>query len=244
MRPRLLARRRRPNLYPPRGSVVRGRGGPGQPPSPYLVGSAPLSGRAAMNGAGPAPAQRGRPAHVRQARGSAAPAAAWPNREPRQPPGVSAAGQGPAGAGKGRGRRARSAARPRGQQPPVPDQVRSFQLVMLGLGGGCEGSRTGVFSPGFSFFHEKKRPVGLLFNQRVMRILPCQQLRLLSCMEAASALCVALGRSSAHNFLKTLMSACWKNHPFLCFWLTSIAPNEVCSFMLIYIYLNPSFSLF
>lgn len=63
-----------PIYTPPRGSVGRGRRGTGQPPSPYLVGSAPLSGRAAMNGARPAPPRPGCPAHVRQARGSAPPA--------------------------------------------------------------------------------------------------------------------------------------------------------------------------
>lgn len=56
------------------------------------------------------------PAHVRQARGSAAPAAAWPNREPSAAPGGQRRRAG-AGQGPGRGRRARSPARPPGSAP-------------------------------------------------------------------------------------------------------------------------------
>ncbi|XP_074398279.1 uncharacterized protein LOC141729274 [Zonotrichia albicollis] len=98
-------------------------------------------------------ASPGRPAHVRQARGSAAPAAAWPNREPSAAPG----GQ-RRRAGAARGREGAAApVGPRGQQPPVPGQVRRRQPAMLGLGGGCEGSRAGVLSHGFSFFHRKEK---------------------------------------------------------------------------------------
>lgn len=187
-RPGLLARRRRPDLYPPRGSVVRGRGGPGQPHSPYLVAPAVPSGRAAMNGAGPAPARRGRPAHVRQARGSAAPAAAWPNREPSAAPG-------------GQGRRAGAARGREGAAARLGPGV-STRRCPAGCGassswcsGLAEGAREAarVFSPpAFHFSIEKKRPVELLFNQRVIRLLRCQQLRLLSCMGAASALLCCL----------------------------------------------------
>lgn len=83
------------------------------------------------------PGQRGRPAHVRQARGSAAPAAAWPNREPSAAPGGQRRREG-AGKGSGKSREAVARLGPRGQHLPVPDQVRSLKLVMLGHGGGCE----------------------------------------------------------------------------------------------------------
>lgn len=150
-RPWLLARRSRPDLYPPRGSVLRGH--------LVLIWSAPRHWAAAqpwMEPARPRPA----PAHVRQVRGSAAAAAAWPNREPSAAPGGQ---RRRAGAGMGPGRGREGAAEPTGRlgprvsTRPVPRQPRRLQLAMLGLGAGCEGSRTGVFSPGFSFFPRKRK---------------------------------------------------------------------------------------